>query len=133
MNETLDTQNADTTQEQPATDGTQMPTFDATQMPQVNGTQMPQLPPPMFGQGFMAPPPDMNAWGNGEFTGEQVLNGENFTAPDDLSEITDATADISVNIGEQNGFGFPPAGMMPFATDGGQLTDQSTTTEQQSE
>jgi len=144
MNETLDTQTPETTDttidttdtaqmpqlppQPPQFDATQMPQFDATQMP-----QMPQLPPPMFGQGFMAPPPDMSAWGNGEFNGEQLLNGENLTAHDDLSEITDATADISVNIGEQNGFGFPPAGMMPFATDGGQLTDQSTTTEQQSE
>ena len=81
----------------------------------------------------MAPPPDMNAWGNGEFAGEQLLNGENITAPDDLSAITDAGTDISVNFGEQNGFGFPPFGMMPFATDGGQLTDQSTATDTQAE
>ena len=81
----------------------------------------------------MAPPPDMSAWGNGEFAGEQILNGENFVTPADLSEITDASTDISVNLGEQNGFGFPPPGMMPFAVDGGQITDQSTSTEQQAE
>ena len=75
----------------------------------------------------------MNAWGNGEFAGEQLLNGENLTAPDDLGSITDASTDISVNITEQNGFGFPPPGMMPFATDGGQITEQSASTEQQAE
>ena len=158
MNETLDTQTPETTDttidttdtaqmpqlppqppqfnasQAPQFNASQAPQFNATQMPQFNATQMPQLPPPMFGQGFMAPPPDMSAWGNGEFNGEQLLNGENLTAHDDLSEITDATADISVNIGEQNGFGFPPAGMMPpFATDGGQLTDQSATTDTQAE
>ena len=132
----------------PTFDATQMPTFDATQeqqfdasqMPQFDATQMPQLPPPPpmfaqggFSQGFMAPPTDMSAWGSGEFTGEQLLNGENFAATADLSAITDANADISVNFGEQNGFGFPPAGMMPFATDGGQFTEQSTSTEQQAE
>ena len=102
-------------------------------MPQFDGTQMPQLPPPMFGHGFMAPPPDMNAWGNGEFAGEQMLNGENFVAPDDLSAVTDTTADISVNFGEQNGFGFPPAGMMPPVMNGGQFTEQSASTETQAE
>ena len=120
----------------PTLDATQMPTLDGSQMLTLDGSQMPQMPPPppMLGQGFMAPPPDMSAWGNGEFTGEQLLNGENLTAPDDLGSITDASTDISVNLGEQNGFGFPPAGMMmPFATDGGQLTEQSTTTDTQAE
>ena len=110
-------------------------------MPQLDATQMPQLPPPPppmlaqggFSHGFMAPPPDMNAWGNSEFTGEQLLNGENFMATNDLSAITDANADISVNVGEQNGFGFPPPGIMPFATDGVQFTDQTASTEQQAE
>ena len=125
----------------PTSDGTQVPQFDATQMQAFDPSQMPQLPPPPppmlaqggFSHGFMAPPPDMNAWGNSEFTGEQLLNGENFMATNDISAITDANADISVNFGEQNGFGFPPPGMMPFATDGGQFTDQTASTEQQSE
>ncbi|MBR3745885.1 MAG: hypothetical protein IKN27_02885 [Selenomonadaceae bacterium] len=154
-NETIDTQTTDTTIDSQPTDATQMPqlppqppmhgqapTFDATQMPTLDGTQptfdatqMPQLPPPMLGQGFM-PQADMNMWGNSEFLGEQMFNGENLTAPDDLGTITDTNTDISVNVGEQNGFGFgfgfPPAGMPPVM-DGGQVIEQSTSTETQAE
>ena len=88
-----------------------------------------------FGQGFMQAPPAMNMWGNGEFAGEQILNGDNFVAQTDLGEITDTSgANIDVNnFGAQNGFGFPPAGMMPqMMNNGGQFAppEQAASTEQ---
>ena len=136
----------------PTIDGTQEMTFDPTQMPAFDGTQQAfdptqmtafdgaqQLgqPPMMFGQGFMQAPPDMNMWGNSELTGEQVLNGDNFTAPADLGEITDTSgANIDVNsFGNQNSLGFPPAGMMPppMMGNGGQFAqpEQAASTEQE--
>ncbi len=134
-------------------DPTQMPTLDASQMPALDGTQQVSTDgtqqlgqPPMMqlggqmqlGQGFMQAPPDMNMWGNSEFAGEQIFNGENFVTPDDLGSITDASTDISVNLGDQSGlgfgfgFGFPPAGMPPVM-DGGQIAEQSASTETQAE
>ena len=127
--------------QQISTDASQIPTFDGTQ--QQFGGQMQFGQPPMmqfggqqFGQGFMQAPPDMNMWGNGEFAGEQIFNGENFVAPDDIGSITDASTDISVNFGEQSGFGFgfgfPPAGMPPVMNCG-QITEQNASTETQAE
>ena len=123
MNETLNNQTANNQQQIPAFGGTQQMAIGQ--------------PPMMNGQGFMQAPPDMNMWGNSELTGEQVLNGDNFTAPADLGEITDTSgANIDVNsFGDRNGFGFPPAGMLPppMMGNGGQFaqSEQAASTEQE--
>lgn len=134
-------------QQQPAFDGTQQsPTFDGSQMPTFDGSQMPMMPPPpMFGgmqQSPMMPPPDANMWGNGEFAGNEMLNGNNFApqnfgAPTDLTGIVDSgSTDISVNIGEQNNFaGFAQGGMMPpmFDGQGGQFNPPQQAAQAQAE
>ena len=66
----------------------------------------------MFGQNFM-PPPDMSMWGDDSFTGEDIFSGDNFTAPSDLSELTDASGtDISVDFTQGNFGGFAQGEMM---------------------
>jgi len=71
-------------------------------------------------------PPQGNMWGNESFAGEDILNSNNFApgnfgAHGDLSGIVDtSSAEISVNIGEQNNFGnFAQSGMM-FGNQGNQ-------------
>ena len=103
--------------EPPTFDGQEAPTSDGQQPPEsptFNGQQPPMMPPPpMFGQ-FMAPPPDMSMWGNESFAGEDVLNGNNFGAPADLSELTDVSG-AGVNFGQENPFGGFAQGEMMLA------------------
>ena len=127
MNENLN--NEQTTNEQTNFNGQQPPqppTFDGTQ-PTFDGTQMPMMPPPPMGGGMHQPPMmGGNMWGNETFAGEEMLNGNNFAPGNfgeqsDLSGIVDNSAEISVNIGQQNPFGnFAQGGMMPPAMFGGQ-------------
>ncbi len=76
----------------------------------------------MFGQG--------NMWGNDEFAGNDMLNGNNFAfgAPQsDLTTLTDLSGDNAVSFGEQNPFGnFGQGGMTPptFGGQGGQFNQQ---------
>ena len=91
------------------------------------GSQMPGFGVRMHGRsGFGGMQPQGNMWGNESFAGEDMLSSNNFAsqnfgAPGDLSGIVDTTtsADISVNIGEQNNFGnFPQGGVTFGKTDG---------------
>ena len=105
--------------EQPTSDGQQPP-----ELPTLDGQQPPELPtldgqqPPMSRQ-FMAPPPDMNMWGNESFAGEEILNGDNFGAPTDLSELTDVSG-AGVNFGQENPFGGFAQGEMMLSGFNGQ-------------
>ena len=123
MNDNL---NEQTTIEQETTDGTEQQGFDGTQQPPTfDGTQMPGFG-GMHGHHGFGGMQQGGMWGNASFAGEEMLNGNNFApgnfgAPGELSGIVDATsADISVNIGEQNNFGNFAQGGMMFGNQGGQ-------------
>ena len=119
MNENLNNQS---TLEQETTNGSEQPTFDGQQPPMFGGMQQQGG----FGGGMQ---PQGNMWGNERFAGEDMFSGNNFApgnfgAPSDLSGIVDnSSADISVNIGEQNNFAnFAQGGMPPmFGGQGGQF------------
>ena len=108
MNDNL---NEQSTIEQETTGGAQMPGF---------GGRMHGRP------GFGGMQPQGNMWGNESFAGEDMLSSNNFAsqnsgAPGELSGIVDtSSADISVNIGEQNNFGNFAQGGMMFVNQGGQ-------------
>ena len=117
MNENLNNQS---TLEQETTNGSEQPTFDGQQPPMFGGMQQQGG----FGGGMQ---PQGNMWGNERFAGEDIFSSNNFAsqnfgAPGDLSGIVDdtASADISVNIGEQNNFGNFAQGGMMFVNQGGQ-------------
>ena len=113
-------QQESTEQQQAPTEGQQPPTpptFGEGEQPTFGEGQQPPRPPmpPMFGQSFM-PPPDMSMWGNNEFANQEMFNGEKFSVPNDLGEITDVGgADIDLTLGQEN---FGDNGFMPPAFGG---------------
>ncbi len=145
MNDNL---NEQSTIEQETTGGAQMPGFGGRMhgRPGFDGSEQPptldgsEQPPTLDGRmhgrssfggmqpqgGFGGMQPQGNMWGNESFAGEDMLSSNNFAsqnsgAPGELSGIVDtSSADISVNIGEQNNFGNFAQGGMMFVNQGGQ-------------